>query len=342
MKRTHSILFVAIVVVLSSCGNRKFLTEDMSYLFLDYDSYAQNNIGTRVKGTVSAQMQTGEALPLKNNQGFNSSDNIHVRVNDEEFSIYTTLPSFKTNRIPITLTYTDKKNNTITSNDTVYLNFTGNAEYFGYAERGISGTNGTDGGTSLLLRYGNDGNPGMDGQMGLNANDLEIHVWRSSDTTFFYLQDVVTKSVSRFLIIGTNAQLFVDAYGGTGGSGGDGVNGGTGKNGENVNNKLKLPGAGGRGGQGGRGGTGGKGANVTVTLHPSVTEVEKVMIIYNGGGNGGSGGKGGAGGKAGTPLTGQSAAPDGQKGADGFSGTPGIDGQTIMLTQEFDISQYNK
>ena len=327
MKRFRLIIFSGLVLLTAACANRKLDTQDISYLFMDYDSYAPGNIGTPVKGTVSAQMKSGEIRPLKNNQGFSSSDNIHVRVADEEFSVYTRLNSFRTNCFPVVLSYTDKDNNTITSNDTVCLNFRGDAAFYGHNVNGNNGAKGSDGGTALLFRYGNDGNPGSWGENGADAHDLEIHVWRSGDTTFFHVEDVVTRHESRFITIG-DAKLTIEAFGGNGGSGGEGGKGGDGKKGEEANGKTKLPGAGGRGGQGGQGGNGGRGANVT-------------LVIHNQGGNGGSGGKGGAGGKAGTALAGQSAAQDGQAGQAGASGFRGAGGQTFRLVQEFDLSKYN-
>ena len=326
----------------TACGSRKLKTQDISYLFVDYDSYAESNIGSPVKGTVSAQMKSGEVRQLKNNQGFSSSDNIHVRVADEEFSIYTRLASFQTNSIPVTLSYTDKDNNTISSNDTVRLNFRGNTAFFGYGVAGKRGADGNDGGTALLFRYGNDGDPASPGENGTDAHDLEVHVWRSGDTTFFYVEDLVTRHISRFITVGADAQLTINAYGGDGGLGGEGGQGGNGKDGEESKGKVKLPGNGGRGAQGGQGGQGGRGANVTLIIHPSATEIEKALLIYNQGGSGGTGGKGGAGGKAGKPLAGQSAAQDGQAGQAGSFGPRGINGNTIKLVQEFDLSPYNK
>lgn len=343
MKIQNSLKIAAIasMIVLTGCGNRKMLAvENIDYIYVDYDTYSQNNIGTTFPGTVSAQMKSGESIEFSSNKGLSSSENIDINIKDKELAVYFTLPNYKTNKVPVEIYYTDKTNTTITSRDTVLLNFTGNTQAWYNGESGNYGQTGANGTTPLLFRDGTDGGQGGTGQNGADGNNLEIYVWKSSDTLFYYVFNQSLNYGERYMTIGSDPVFYVEASGGRGGNGGTGGQGGTGKNGEVTTGKSKAPGRGGYGGPGGVGGRGGNGGNVTVTIHPSVGSIENRLSVSNSGGYGGSGGSGGQGGSAGTAITGQSPGKPGVTGATGLAGARGVDGQYYSVTKEFDYSIY--
>ncbi len=343
MKIQNSLKIVVILstVFLFSCGNRKALVvENIDYLYVDYDIYAQNNLGTPFSGTISAQMKSGESITLSNNKGFSSSENLDARIKDNKISVYYTLPNYKTNKVPVQLTYTDKSDATVNSVDSVVLNFTGNTQAWYNGVQGSSGQTGTSGKTPILFRDGSDGIQGGPGQEGSNGNNLEIYVWKGSDTLYFYVLNTSLNHGERYLVIGSESLFYIDATGGAGGQGGTGGQGGDGKNGEVSTSGNKLPGRGGHGGSGGFGGRGGNGGNVTVNFHPTAAGSEARVVIYNSGGSGGYGGTGGKGGSAGKIAAGQVGSKPGLDGVNAPNGSNGIDGQLYVISKEFEYNPY--
>ena len=341
IQNSLKITAIAFAIVLTSCGNRKMLAvENMDYLYVDYDTYIPNNIGSTFNGTVSAQMKSGESIELSNNKGFSSSESIDVNIKNKSIAVYYTLPNYHSNKVPVELSYTDKRNASITSKDSVLLNFRGNTQAWYNGEAGNYGQTGQNGTTPLIFRDGTDGGQGGTGQNGADGNNLEIYVWKSADTLFFYVFNQSLNYGERYMMIGSDPVFSIDASGGRGGNGGTGGQGGTGKNGEVTTGKSKAPGRGGYGGRGGVGGRGGNGGNVTVNVHPSAGSIENRLSINNAGGYGGSGGSGGQGGAAGAIATGQAPGKPGSAGSSGMSGSRGVDGQYYSITKEFDYSVY--
>lgn len=332
-------LIVLSSVLLVSChNNKKLLAENVNYLYVDYDMYTDNNLGTTFPGTISAQLFSGESIKLESNKGFNSSENLDARIKDEQLAVYFTLPDYKTSRIPVQLTFTDKDGVSVNSQDSVTINFRGNSQIWFEGLSGSRGQTGENGKTPLLFRDGQQGGQGGTGQDGSDGENLEIHCWQKSDTLFIHVLNTTRNTIWRTMMVGSKPIFYVDVNGGTGGAGGVGGDGGDGKNGTG-GTKPQAPGRGGSGGAGGFGGRGGKGGNVTVYVHPSVTTIETQLSIDNSGGSGGSGGDGGKGGRSGTPASGQTAAVAGTTGASGPRGSYGVNGQTYKIVQEFDFTK---
>lgn len=335
--RISTFLSLLVVYSLSSChNNRKLLAEEIRYLYVDYDTYTPSNIGIAFKGSISAKMYSGESIQFKNNKGLRSSENFSLAIKQEKLFVAHTLPNFKTTKIPITLAFTDKKEATVTSSDTIILNFRGNSMLNAAGENGKHGPNGSSGSTPILFRDGKDGDQGSPGTDGTNGETVEIHTWKSNDTIFIHVLNITQNTTWRTMLVGSNAVFTIDVSGGAGGSGGIGGSGGDGKNGVVDEKRSKLPGNGGHGGHGGYGGRGGNGGNVLLYIHPSLTNSSQILSNIEGG-NGGRGGTAGKGGKAGTPATGQSASPAGNN---GMSGQNGIQGTLTTFNQEFDTSIY--
>lgn len=337
------VTFPALLLLATGCRNNKdILAEDIDYLYVDYDMYTQNNLGTTFPGTIGVQMNSGESIQLKNNRGFTSSDNLDANIKDAVLAVYGPLPSYKSSKIAVDLYFTDKNDVTLQFTDSVTINFRGNTQAWYNGVPGSTGQTGTRGTTPLLWRNGNDGGQGGMGQDGSNGDNMEVYCWKMSDTLFFYVFNQTRNYGERFMVIGDTPIFYVEAYGGSGGTGGKGGDGGDGKNGETAGNNPKGPGDGGRGGFGGQGGRGGNGGNVSVNIHPSAGDAEKQLRINVDGGYGGSGGSGGDAGKAGTAATGQLAAKPGKAGSSGPAGATGVQGNVYILKRDFDYMTYMK
>ncbi len=339
--RAYNLLFISLLLLFVSCRNNKdILAENIDRMYVDYDIYIANNLGTTFPGTIGVDLKSGETVELKNNKGFNCSENFEARIKDRTLVVYGPLTNYSATKIPVDLYFTDKNESQVAFKDSLSLNFLGNTQawYTGYT--GNSGQVGDAGRTPLLFRDGTDGSMGGFGENGTNGDEMEVYVWGNGDTLFFYVNNVTRGYGDRFKIIGTEGKFYIQANGGNGGSGGKGGDGGDGKKGEAGTNTSKPPGNGGRGGQGGQGGRGGNGGRVAVNVHPSAAGSDMRLIINVDGGWGGSGGDGGNGGKSGTPATGQTEAVKGVAGTKGTSGSSGVQGTVTVLTRAFDFTQY--
>lgn len=331
-----------LVTGMYSCSNtKKIPIEEIEYLYVDYDSEAPNNYGVAMKATVCAQMQSGEARCLKNNSDFVCSYNIVCNIHAEEVIIANSPQAFNQSKVPVTLTLSDKKGNSIQSNDTILLNFKAGVSVYTRVIPGIDGVKGSDGGQALLFRDGKEGNSGTNGSNGQDGNSFDIHIWQEAGVYYYHVTNLTTEQTGRYQTIG--AKPFVlDAPGSNGGRGGDGGQGGSGKDGsiDTQNNKVKLPGNGGNGGFGGSGGNGGNGGNIRVVIHPSAADIREQLKLSARPGYGGEAGKGGKGGVAGKPANGQTPAKPGLTGSQGWNGRSGNSGTITIVDESFNPAIY--
>ncbi len=338
----YLLLIPVLALLIQSCGNtRNMKVEDIDYLVLDYNPDAPNNYGTIIQGGVCAQMNSGELKCLKNNSHFEISDNIRADIKDQELTVITQPRSYSDDKVVVMMTMKGKKDYTITSYDTLRLNFNagiklGNNRMYS----GNNGSNGKNGGQSTLFRDGKDGDNGMNGDNGRSGDSYDIHIWKDSNNTYFlHVVNLVTGSTGKYKINGLKP-FEINASGANGGNGGKGGDGGDGKPGEIVNNKTKFPGNGGNGGWGGNGGNGGSGGNIRCVLHPSASDFRDQLKFTVQPGRGGDGGNQGIGGKAGKSLAGQSLARAGYNGRRGQDGSWGQTGQITIVEEAFDIPTY--
>jgi len=335
------LLFICTLVLLvQSCGNtRNLKVENIDYLTVDYNPDAPNNIGTVMLGGVCAQMQTGELICLKNNVHFESSENIHFDMKDQEFTVVAIPSSYTDNKVPVMLRMTGKNDFEVVTFDTLFLNFNAGITLGNKPYTANAGNNGNNGGTAALFRDGKDGSQGTNGENGQSGNAYDIHIWKDSISYFIHIMNLTTGTVGKYQIKGSHT-LEISASGGNGGTGGKGGTGGDGKNGEITNGKTKGVGNGGNGGFGGNGGNGGNGGSIRVVLHTSASDFKPLLKLSAQAGNGGDGGKGGIGGKPGKPIAGQSTPKTGSNGGNGQRGFSGQFGQITIIDEAFQIDSY--
>lgn len=340
MKKVIQVLGAAMMVItLGACHNtRKIKLEEVDYLVVDYDAYTPNNYTTPFKGTVSAQMKSGELIGLRNNSGFESSSHVLFEIKEERITLPYAPDSFGLSQVPVQLKLSDKKGMIIENMDTIYLNFKSGLSVYGTNPRGQAGVNGKDGGQGLIFRDGKDGEAGTNGQNGAAGESFDIHIWKDSNMYYIHLFNRTKNEVGK-LQMATLQDFVLVTSGASGGDGGNGGKGGNGKDGEN-SGKLKSPGNGGRGGVGGIGGNGGNGGTITCRIHPSASAIQTYLKFSANGGSAGDGGNGGDGGKAGTALAGQTVPYAGQKGIKGADGIRGLNGSIQIAVQDFDSSMY--
>lgn len=322
-----------VVFIIASCSMfKKVKVENVDRIFLDYDNNQPINYSTTFEGKVFLEMKTGEQIELPNEKGFKTSENIDIRNNKEKISIVALPTAFDQEKLPITLTISDKDGMEVTSTDTIYINFKAPLSPYFSSQSGVSGSNGKNGSGKDKRGDGNFGEHGDNGTNGLAANNFDIWVWRVDSMYYFHVFDRNTLQVMRYQVFGK--QKF-DFYA-TGGHGGNGGNGADGRDGTVSGSTSVQPGNGGNGGDGGHAGNGGNGGSVSIYIHPSAADIQNFISVKNYGGSAGEPGKAGVGGKGGTSAAGQGLSRPGYNGRKGNFGMNGLNGTLIIVVQEFD------
>jgi hypothetical protein len=330
------VLLLVFVGLIGACKNtQKVDVENIEKLYVDYNRSDALNYSKPFTAEVVMKMYTSEEIILTKQKRFNSSENIQFDFTDKKATLNIIPSSFEKNYEVISLTLSDKNDMSITSTDTIHLNFNAGLSIGFAASNGAKGGKGSEGSTSTIVRSGRDGAAGLNGSNGLNGDAYEAHIWMEGDFYFIYLKNSTQNWVGKYKLHGTHA-LVLNAQGGNGGDGGDGGKGGTGKDGELKGTSTKLPGNGGNGGNGGHAGNGGAGGNVTVIIHPNAESIKPFLEIRNYGGFSGQAGTGGQGGNPGKPLSGQTQAKNGLNGLNGFNGQNGQAGTVSVQTVNFD------
>lgn len=331
---------LGLVGLVGACKNTQNIdVENIEKLYLDYNRADALNYSKPFTAEVVMKMYTNEEIILTKQKRFNSSENIQFDLDDKKATLNVIPSSFEKNYEVISMTLWDKNDMSITSTDTIHLNFDAGLSIGFAAPKGAKGTNGNAGGTSTIIRNGKEGLAGLNGSNGLNGDAYEAHIWMEGDYYFVYLKNTTQNWVGKYKLHGTHA-LVLNAQGGDGGNGGEGGKGGTGKDGELKGTTTKLPGNGGNGGNGGHAGNGGTGGNVTVFIHPNAEAIKPFLEIRNFGGFAGSAGRGGEGGIPGKSLSGQAQGKNGLNGLNGFNGQNGQAGTVSVQTATFDPNLY--
>lgn len=285
------------------------------------------------------KMYTNEEVVLSKPKNFSSSQNITFDFSSKKATLQGIPTSFDKDFEVITLTLTDKNDQTFTATDTIRLNFNTSLSVGFSGQNGSNGNNGSSKGTGLVSRDGKDGENGNNGLNGNNGDNIEVHIWKEGDFYFIHLKNTSKNTEAKYKMQGTHA-LVINAHGGNGGNGGQGGDGGSGKDGELKGTTTKLPGNGGNGGNGGNAGNGGRGGDIQVIINPNAESIKPYLEIRNGGGTAGSAGHGGKGGQPGNPLSGQSQAKSGSNGLNGMNGLGGMAGTVNVQTSPFDPNMY--
>lgn len=334
-----TICFGSALVITACTSYQKIDVENIQKLYIDYNSSDPINYSSPFKAEVVMKMYTGEEVVLSNPKNFSSSQNISFDFASKKSTIYALPSDFEKDFEVVSLSLTDKNEKTITTSDTIRLNFN-NALSLGFSgEKGAKGNNGSSGGTGWLLRDGKEGDPGLNGSNGLNGDNYEVHIWKEGDMYFIHLKNITQNWIAKYKMLGTHA-LVINAQGGNGGNGGVGGSGGTGKDGELKGTTTKSPGNGGNGGNGGNAGNGGRGGDIVVVINPNAESIKPFLEIRNNGGYAGNAGSGGTGGQPGKPLSGQTQGKSGSNGLNGMNGLSGMAGTVNVQTTPFDPVNY--
>ena len=334
------VIFLVLVGLLGACKSAQNIdVENIEKLYINYNRADALNYSTPFTAEVIMKMYTSEEVILTKQKRFNSSETIQFDL-DRKQAILNVIPtSFEKNFEVISMTLWDKNDMSITSTDTIHLNFNAGLSIGFAAPKGAKGTNGSSGTSSTITRNGKEGSPGLNGSNGLNGDAYEVHIWMEGDYYFIYLKNTTQNWVGKYKLHGTHA-LVLNAQGGDGGNGGEGGKGGSGKDGELKGTTTKNPGNGGNGGNGGHAGNGGNGGTISVFIHPNAEAIRSFIEVRNSGGVAGKAGLGGQGGNPGKSLSGQVQGKNGLSGLNGYNGQNGQSGTVSVQTSNFDPNLY--
>jgi hypothetical protein len=334
------ILFAVLMLTLIACKNTQQLNLDnVQNIRLDSPAGTSVNYNTPFDASVVLTLIKGEPVTLETTKHFSSSANISIDLTAKRATLVTRPSSFDQTYELISLTLTDRNEEFVSFNDTVFLNFSNGINIGEHLSAGLGGETGKTHGNSLFFRDGKDGDLGGIGGIGQNADSLEIRIWSSNLSFFIHVTNISKNWIAKYRLNTLNT-INIMAAGGAGGKGGNGGNAGNGKSGEETDKEIKLPGNGGNGGRGGAGGNGGIGGKVTCIVHPSADQIVPFINCNISGGIGGASGSGGKPGNGGTPLTGQIAGKNGLFGNGGTNGSNGFNGVCTFVHSEFDINLY--
>ncbi len=339
MKNTvFTLLTIIGILSFASCSSfKKIKVEDVERLFLDYNTDQDINYSSTFEAKVFLEMKTGEQIELPNEKGFSTSPNIDIRNGRDKITIVAKPIAFDVSKLPVTLTVTDKNGMEVSSTDTIRINFRAalSPNY-----NGASGTIGSNGNNGTGKDKRGDGMPGQRGISGTNGNsapNFDIYIWRMDSIYYFNIKNTTTNEVLKYEVYG-NKEFILSANGGAGGNAGNGGNGAIGRDGVVSGGQSTQPGNGGNGGDGGDAGSGGNGGAISVTIHPSASEIQSNIRLNNFGGNAGTVGNAGNGGVGGKSAPGQGLSRTGYNGRKGNFGNNGQRGGATILVKEFDIN----
>lgn len=337
---TKIALFFIIALLTGACNSyQKIDVENIEKLYVDYNSSDPINYTSPFKAEVIMKMYTGEEVTLVHPKYFTTSKNVSFDFDTKKAKLNGVPTSFDNDYELISMMLTDKNGKSITSSDTIRLNFNNSLSLDYSGENGSNGKNGSSRGTGLLLRDGKEGDNGVNGMNGNNGDNYEVHIWKEGDYYFIHVKNTSKNWIGKYKMLGTHS-LVIKSQGGNGGNGGEGGDGGSGKDGEMKGTTAKLPGNGGNGGNGGNSGNGGRGGDVLVVVNTNAESIKPFLEIRNFGGSTGSAGHGGKGGQPGSPLSGQSQGKSGSNGQNGMNGQSGLAGSVNVQTTAFDPINY--
>lgn len=140
MTTKFTFIFVLMAVLLTSCATTEQLkTEHIQNLDLDVKPTLYSNIGQPMKGCIKAKLKDGANYVLQTSVGFETTSDLEIDFDAQTFVINEGIKDYHSNTIPIQLKYTDKSQESISSFDTVQVNFKGNSNL------NVNGKNGKDG-----------------------------------------------------------------------------------------------------------------------------------------------------------------------------------------------------
>ena len=124
MKFNRFVLIVSLAGSLAACSVfKKVKVENVDRIFLDYDYNQPINYSTKFEGKIFLEMKTGEQVELPNEKGFKTSSNIDIQNGREKITILSQPTAFDQEKLPITLTVSNKDGFEVLSNDTILINF---------------------------------------------------------------------------------------------------------------------------------------------------------------------------------------------------------------------------
>ncbi len=334
------ILLAVLTFALIACKTTKQINLDnVQNIRLESPAGTAVNYNTPFEAAVILTLIKGGPITLETSKHFSSSANISIDPSVGKATLITRPTTFDQTYELISLTLTDKNEEFVSFNDTVFLNLSNGINIGERLNKSQQGETGKSHGNSLFFRDGKNGDIGGIGGVGLKADSLEIRIWAVNNVYFLYVQNYTQDWIGKYKLNGMST-INIMASGGEGGKGGSGGNAGNGKNGEETDKEIKLPGNGGNGGNGGAGGSGGAGGKVKCMIHSSADQIIPYINCNVSGGIGGASGTGGKPGNGGTPLTGQVAGKTGLFGNGGTIGSNGLNGVYTFVHSEFDINLY--
>ena len=246
-----------------------------------------------------------------------------------------------------TITVRSKKTKSAIVTKTIKLNYKGYqiAKYSG--KKGQDGFDGNHGSTGKDGNgtNGKDGKPGQNGETGKYVI-VSAKTEKKDNTDFLKIivEDLITKTKSRYIVNTNGGKITIDVSGGKGGEGGTGGKGGKGRN----QTESESAGVGGNGGNGSNGGNGGDAGSITIFMDStSYKNYKELIILKVDGGLAGEYGQGGRKGKGGKTdkeanavgqVLGTDRAKKGKNGDNGENGKDGNNGEiTIQVFEEIEV-----
>lgn len=340
MSHTKTIFLLFFIGLLSACSNA-IRIEKVKALSIEYNPASPNNFGTPIQARIVAHMKNGQVRYITTSRKLSMSSNASVDLPGETISVLAIPPAYYISKIPVELTLINSKGISVSTSDTILLNFKGSLTINPPAaqEKSAAGKSSKDQGTAILFRDGWSASNGLNGHNGYHGDTYEVHIWQENRVTYVHVRNLKQGTTGKYHVL-DQRNILINASGADGGPGGNGGNGGNGQDGSNESGKSKPPGDGGNGGNGGLGGNGGDGGNITCFIHPSAISMRNRVALDVTGGSGGSGGQGGSAGKPGTALSGQAAGKSGTSGSNGGNGYSGNNGKSRIIEQAFNMADY--
>src|SRR5574343_123600 len=302
---TKIALLFFVALIFGACKHyQKIDAENIEKLYVDYNTNDPINYSKPFNAEIIMKMYTSKEVTLVQPKRFVSSDNISFDFSSKKAILNVVPTSFDKDFELVSLSLTDRNGATITSTDTIKINFN-NAISAGFASsKGTNGAKGGTGGTSTITRNGKEGDSGANGLNGNNGDNYEGHIWKEGDYYFIHVKNITQNWIGKYKMLGTHG-LLLNAHGGDGGNGGNA-------------------------------GNGGRGGDILVVINPNAESIKPFLEIRNFGGYAGSAGSGGTGGQPGKPLSGQSQAKSVSNGLNGMNGQSGLAGSVNVQTTPFD------
>ncbi|MEX1190915.1 MAG: hypothetical protein WEA99_03010 [Brumimicrobium sp.] len=320
MKKIYSYLLP--LFFLASCGAGKVAIENTQQVIFEYDESRPLNYGDTLAVSFYNVSLEGERTDV--------SRSIQLKIygeglyydRKEQLLFIEKRPEVKDIEALNFQSVLRGKEDSVTFNQTLKLNFTGPLNLDLSGESGNKGYNRMSRLRPAILSRGKTGKDGHDGLDGEDAKPAKVHLWKSGEMYYARAELLGTDSVWIYQTTNKDS-ILINNSGGDGGDGGNGGDGSRGKKGKIGDDYEREPGIGGDGGNGGNGGDGGNGAAIEVIVHPNAQEVMTALSVINSGGKGGDAGEGGDAGKAGKPAVGQEDSVDGEEGSQGKNGNSG-------------------